>query len=126
MSCSGSRRRTAWPINGLETLRHYAVTYRLRDAGVNAAEAGTLRAGYTVNQLAQVRHMIDGARGSQPARTAGGLIRQALFALVAFLIFLGATAWFTPSFDSRLIAFVFVSVAGLSFASLAGKEPRQA
>lgn len=107
----------------LEVLRNYAVTYRLRDASVNEAEAVALQAGFAVNQLSQVRHMVDGARASHSRKNAGGFIRQGLFALVVLLIFSGATAWFTPSFDSTLIAFVFVAVALLSFASFAAKEP---
>jgi len=107
----------------LEALRNYAVTYRLRDAGVSAAENVALQAGFAVNQLAQVRHMVDGARAVRVRKSVGGLVRQALFALVTLLIFSGATAWFSSSFDSRLIAFVFVAVAALSFASFAGKEP---
>ena len=35
----------------------------------------------------------------------------------------GATARLSPSFDSRLISFIFVAVAVLSFASFAAKEP---
>jgi hypothetical protein len=107
----------------LEALRRYAVTYRLRDAGVAQAEAGALDAGFAASQLAQVRHMVDGARGTRPRRSAGTLIRQGLLAIAAFLIFYGAAAWLSPRFDSNLIAFVFVAVAMLSFASLAGKEP---
>ena len=107
----------------LESLRNYAVTYRLRDASEREAEGVALRAGFAVNQLAQARHMIDGARAVRVRKGVGGLIRQALFALAAFLIFSGATAWFGPSFDSRLIAFVFVAVGVLSLASFAGKEP---
>jgi hypothetical protein len=107
----------------LEALRNYAVTYRLRDANQSEAENVALQAGFAASQLNQVRHMVDGARASRVRKGAGGLIRQALFALVALLIFAGATAWFSPSFDSRLISFVFVAVAVLSFASFAGKEP---
>ena len=107
----------------LEALRHYAVTYRLRDAGVHDAESVALAAGFAASQLAQVRQMVDGARAVRARRNVGGLIRQALFALVALLIFSGATIWFGRSFDSRLISFVFVAVAVLSLASLAGKEP---
>jgi len=107
----------------LEVLRHYAVSYRVRDAGVNAAEGAALQAGFAVNQLSQVRHTVDGARAAHTRKGSGGLIRQALFALIAVLIFSGATAWFAPRFDSSLLSFVFVAVAVLSFASFAAKEP---
>jgi hypothetical protein len=107
----------------LEALRRYAVTYRLRDASQNEAESAALQAGFAANQLAQVRQMVDGARAVRARKSASGVIRQALFALVALLVFSGATIWFGPSFDSRLIAFVFVAVAVLSLASFAGKEP---
>ena len=107
----------------LEVLRHYAVTYRLRDASLADEEAAAREAGFAASQLAQVRHMIDGARSARPGKSVGGLVRQALFALVAFLIFAGATAWFSPRFDSALISFVFVAVAMLSLASFAAKEP---
>jgi hypothetical protein len=107
----------------LETLRRYAVTYRLRDAGATDAATAAIEAGFASRQLAQVRHMIDGARAARPRRTAADVIRQALFALVALLIVAGATAWFSPRFDSSLISFVFVAVAVLSFASFAAKEP---
>ncbi len=107
----------------LEALRRYAVTYRLRDSSVAQAEAGALEAGFAVSQLAQVRHMVDGARGARPQRSAGSLIRQGLLTIAAFLIVYGAAAWLSPRFDSNLIAFVFVAVAMLSFASLAGKAP---
>ena len=107
----------------LEVLRNYAVTYRLRDAGQSEAENAALQAGFAVNQLAQVRQMVDGARASRGRKSASGLVRQALFALVAVLILAGATARLGPSFDSRLISFIFVAVAVLSFASFAAKEP---
>ena len=107
----------------LEALRRYAVTYRLRDASVAEAEMGALDAGYAASQLTQVRHMIDGARGTRPRRSVGGLIRQGLLAIAAFLIVYGAAEWLSPRFDSTLIAFVFVAVAMLGFASFAGKEP---
>jgi len=107
----------------LEALRRYAVTYRLRDAGVGEAESAALRAGYMASQLAQVRHMVDGARATRAHRNAGALVSQALFALIAFLVLAGATAWFSPRFDSSLISFVFVAVAVLSFASFAAKHP---
>ena len=107
----------------LEALRNYAVTYRLRDAGQEDAERSALGVGFAVNQLAQVRNMIDSVRAARSRRTASGVVRQALFALVAVLIFSGATAWFSPRFDSNLIAFVFVAVGLLSLASFATQEP---
>ena len=106
----------------LEALRHYAVTYRLRE-GERDAGSAALEAGFATNQLAQVRQMVDGARAVPARKSASGLVRQALFALVALLIFSSATVWFGRSFDSRLISFVFVAVAVLSFASFAGQEP---
>jgi hypothetical protein len=107
----------------LEALRRYAVTYRVRDAGVNAAEAAATATGFSHRQLAQVRQMVDGVRAAPSRRTVGDTIRQALFALVALLILSGATAWFSPRFDSSLLSFVFVAVAVLSVASFAAKEP---
>jgi hypothetical protein len=107
----------------LEALRRYAVTYRLRDASVEEAERGALEAGYAASQLAQVRHMVDGARGTRPQRSVGALIRQGLLALAALLVFFGAASWLSPRFDSTLIAFVFVAVAMLGFASFASKAP---
>jgi len=106
----------------LEALRHYAVTYRLRE-GEREAENAALEAGFATNQLAQVRQMVDGARALRAQKNVGGVIRQALFALVALLIFSGVTIWFGRSFDSRLISFVFVAVGVLSLASFAGKKP---
>jgi hypothetical protein len=105
----------------LEALRRYAVTYRLRE-GEREAEDAALEAGFAANQLAQVRQMVDGARAVPARKSASGLVGQALLALVAMLIFSGATIWFGRTFDSRLISFVFVAVAALSFASFAGKE----
>ena len=107
----------------LETLRNYAVTYRLRDETLLEAESVALKSGFAANQLAQVRQMVDGARAVRKARDVGGFVRQALFALVAFLILSSAAAWISPRFDSSLIAFVFVAVGVLSFASFAGGEP---
>jgi hypothetical protein len=107
----------------LEALRRYAVTYRLRDASVGDAEAAALAGGFADSQLAQVRHIIDGARGTRPQRSAGSLIRQGLLAIAAFLIVSGATAWLSPRFDSPLIAFVLVAVAMLSLASFAASQP---
>jgi len=106
----------------LEALRNYAVTYRLRDETLPEAENVALRAGFAVNQLAQVRQIIDGARAVRKGRTIGAFVRQALFALVGFLILTGAAAWISPRFDSPLIAFVFVAIGVLSFASFAGGE----
>jgi hypothetical protein len=105
----------------LEALRRYAVTYRLRDASVG--DAAALAGGFADSQLAQVRHIIDGARGTRPQRSAGSLIRQGLLAIAAFLIVSGATAWLSPRFDSPLIAFVLVAVAMLSLASFAASQP---
>jgi len=106
----------------LEALRRYAVTYRLRDASVAEAETSALDAGYAASQLIQIRHMIDGARGTRPQRSVGGMIRQGLLAIAVFLIVYGAAEWLSPRFDSTMIAFVFVAVAMLGFASFAGQE----
>jgi hypothetical protein len=106
----------------LEALRRYAVTYRLRDASVSEVEEGALQAGFGTSQIAQVRHMVDSARAARPRQSAGGLIRQGLLALAAFLTLYGATAWLSPRLDSPLIAFVFVAVALLSIAPVAAKR----
>lgn len=106
----------------LEALRRYAVAYRLRDEGAEDAEAAALRAGFSGAQLAQARHMIDGARAHHVHKSSGALVRQGLLTLAAFLIFYGATAWLSPRLDSALIAFVFVAVAALSVAPLAAKR----
>jgi len=107
----------------LETLRRYAVTYRLRDAGVNEAEAVAITAGFSAGQLEQVRRMIDGARAIHSGERRNNLGRRGLLALAASLIAYGALTWLSPRFDSALIAFVLLAVAGVSFASFAGGEP---
>ena len=105
----------------LEALRRYAVTYRLREAGVAEVEDGALQAGFAASQLAQVRHMVDGARATHARKKAASPVGPGLLVLAAFLILYGATAWLSPRLDSPLIAFVFAAVALLSVASLAGK-----
>jgi len=107
----------------LEALRCYAVTYRERDVSVNQAEADAIAAGFSAGQLAQARHMVDGARASHSGVPAGGLIRRGLLALAVALIAYAGITWLSPRFDSALIAFVLIAVAGVSFASLAGREP---
>jgi hypothetical protein len=105
----------------LEALRRYAVTYRERDVSVNEAEADAIAAGFSASQLGQVRHMVDGARASHLPKRANGVVRG-LLALVVALIVYGAITWLSPRFDSALIAFVLIAVAGVSFASFAGGE----
>jgi len=107
----------------LEALRRYAVTYRLRDPDVAEFEAEALDAGFAASQLAQARHMIDGARAVRARKSATSIVRQALLTLAAFMAFYGLTAWLSPRLDSMLIAFVFVAVAAVSFASFAVREP---
>ena len=106
----------------LEALRRYAVTYRLRDEGVNEAEASAIAAGFSASQLGQARHMVDGARASHSAEPAGGLVQRGLLTLALSLITYGGITWLSPRFDSALIAFVLIAVAGVSFASFAGGE----
>ena len=107
----------------LEALRRYAVTYRLRDPSIAEVEAGALAAGFAASQLAQARHMIDGARAVRAHKSTANVIRQAVLTLAAFMVIYGATAWLSPRLDSMLIAFVFVAVAAVSFASFATREP---
>jgi hypothetical protein len=107
----------------LEALRRYAVTYRLRDPSVAEVEAGALAAGFAASQLAQARHMIDGARAVRAHKSMANIIRQVLLTLAAFMVIYAATAWLSPRLDSTLIAFVFVAVATVSFASFAAREP---
>ena len=107
----------------LEALRRFAVTYRLRDPSIAEVEAGALEAGFAASQLTQARHMIDGARAVRAHKSAAHIIRQALLTLAAFMAFYGLTAWLSPRLDSMLMAFVFVAVATVSFASFAAREP---
>ena len=107
----------------LEALRRYAVTYRLRDASVAEVEQEALQAGLSASQLAQVRHMADGARASAPRRSKGSPIVHGLLPLAGLLGLYGAVAWLGARMDSTLLAFVFVAVMVLSFASFAAKAP---
>ena len=108
----------------LEALRRYAVTYRLRDPSVGEIEAGALEADFTPGQLAQVRHMVDGARAAPARKSGAGFVRQGLVMLAGLLALCGATAWLSTRLDSALIAFVFVAVGLVSFVSFAGgREP---
>ena len=106
----------------LEVLRRYAVTYRERDVSVNKAEADAIAGGFSASQLGQVRHMVDGARASHLPKRANGVALRGLLALVVALIVYGAITWLSPRFDSALVAFVLIAVAGVSFASFAGGE----
>jgi hypothetical protein len=106
----------------LEALRRFAVTYRLdRLASVEAARTAE-DFGLSRGQLDQVRRLVDSAYATPSQRTVGALIRQAIFALAAILIFSSITAWLAPALDSRLIAFVLVAVAFLTIAPFAGQR----
>jgi hypothetical protein len=106
----------------LETLRRFAVTYRLRDRSATDAARAAEAAGFSSGQLAQVRTLIDSAYAVRPRRTAGAVLRQALFSLAAMLMLTSATAWFAPQFNSALMAFVFVAVMVLTAAPFASQR----
>jgi hypothetical protein len=102
----------------LEALRRYAVTYRLRDAGTAEAEMDATDLGFTANQLAQMRQLIDGARANRVRPAAAATLRSLLLMLAGLLIFFDLTAWLSPRVDSTLIGFVVAAVALVSFAPL--------
>jgi hypothetical protein len=105
----------------LETLRKFAVTYRLQ--GPAEAEARVAEeAGFTRGQLAQVRRLIDSAYVGAPARTLGTTIRTAIFTLAALLVFSSLTAWLAPALNSGVIAFILVAVIFLTAAPFAGQR----
>jgi len=104
----------------LEALRRYAVTYRLRGADVGSLENDAVQSGFTNQQLAQVRRMIDTGRATRSRPTAGAAVRGAMLIIAGLLAFYAATVWLSSRFDSNLVAFVVAAVAMVSFAPLLG------
>jgi hypothetical protein len=106
----------------LETLRRFAVTYRLDRPAAMIAARDAEDAGFSAGQLGQVRRLIDSAYSVRSHRTIGAVVRQAMLALAAILIFSSITARLAPALDSRLVAFVLVAVAFLTIAPFAGQR----
>jgi hypothetical protein len=106
----------------LEALRRYAVVYRLGEDETGEAERVALQRGFSSSELGQVRRLVDGARTAGTPLSAGTVIARSIYLLGAALLFASLVTALVPAFDSALIAFVVVAVAGLALAPFAGER----
>jgi hypothetical protein len=98
----------------LETLRRYAVTYRVRGDDAEAAEAAR-EAGFADSQLSQLRQIVGNSHAAVHRSSVGGAI--ALLVLLTALLLAGATTrWLTPRLDSSLLSLVVIGLFAVSLA----------
>jgi hypothetical protein len=122
-SVVGGARPRALSNARLEALRRYAVIYRIAGAPGADVDRQARSAGFTEDQLALVRLIVDRSRPRTQSASRRLTIAGAI--LGSLLITLGAGAWLSRQLDNPVVASIVIGITLLTLASLASTSPQR-